>query len=261
MPAARAALRPEYRLFYDSLVDYGDWVLIEPYGFMFRPRVDFATFRPYADGFWAPSDPWGWVWISAEPFGWATYHYGRWGYSRRIGWFWALGIATLTAFIVQGATGLALATVYIPSPADAYESIRFIDAEKTLGWLVRGMHFYGASAVIVLIVAHMLRVLLTGSYKYPRELSWLTGVGLLIITLGLAFTGQLLRWDQDSIGSVFVASDFAGRVPVIVTRKKYVRKPKKGPPGLALCTNEKTVMVRPREPEAADTSVDRLGGM
>ena len=92
MPAARAALRPEYRIFYDALQDYGDWVLIEPYGFVFRPRVDFASFRPYEDGFWAPSDPWGWVWISAEPFGWATYHYGNWFWDRFQGWVWTPGV-------------------------------------------------------------------------------------------------------------------------------------------------------------------------
>jgi len=92
MPAARAALRPEHRLFYDALIDYGDWVLIEPYGFMFRPRADFATFHPYGDGFWAPSDPWGWVWISAEPFGWATYHYGFWVWDRFQGWVWGPGV-------------------------------------------------------------------------------------------------------------------------------------------------------------------------
>ncbi len=92
MPAARAALRPEHRIFYDALVDYGDWVLIEPYGFLFRPRVDFATFRPFGDGFWAPSDPWGWVWISAEPFGWATYHYGFWAWDRFQGWVWGPGV-------------------------------------------------------------------------------------------------------------------------------------------------------------------------
>jgi len=91
MPAARAALRPEYRIFYDALQDYGDWVLIEPYGFVFHPRVDFATFRPYQDGFWAPTDAWGWVWISAEPFGWATYHYGTWLWDRYQGWVWMPG--------------------------------------------------------------------------------------------------------------------------------------------------------------------------
>jgi hypothetical protein len=92
MPAARAALRPEYRIFYDALQDYGDWVLIEPLGFVFRPKVDFATWRPYSDGFWAPSDSWGWVWISAESFGWATYHYGTWTFDRFQGWVWVPGV-------------------------------------------------------------------------------------------------------------------------------------------------------------------------
>jgi hypothetical protein len=92
MPAARAALRPEYRIFYDALQDYGDWVLIEPYGFVYHPRVDFATFRPYQDGFWVATDAWGWVWISAEPFGWATYHYGTWLWDRFQGWVWVPGM-------------------------------------------------------------------------------------------------------------------------------------------------------------------------
>jgi len=91
MPAARAALAPEYRIFYDTLQDYGDWVLIEPYGYLFRPRVDFHTWRPFESGFWAPSDSYGWVWISGEPFGWATYHYGRWFFDDFRGWVWQPG--------------------------------------------------------------------------------------------------------------------------------------------------------------------------
>jgi hypothetical protein len=91
MPAARAALRPEFRIFYDALADYGDWVLIEPYGFVFRPGTDFL-WRPYEDGFWAPTDAYGWVWISSEPFGWATYHYGSWFYDRYQGWVWQPGL-------------------------------------------------------------------------------------------------------------------------------------------------------------------------
>jgi hypothetical protein len=91
MPAARLALRPEYRIFYDALTDYGDWVLIEPYGYVFRPRVDFVTWRPYSNGFWTASDPFGWVWVSAEPFGWATEHYGRWLYDDYQGWVWLPG--------------------------------------------------------------------------------------------------------------------------------------------------------------------------
>ncbi len=92
MPAARAALRPEFRIFYDTLQDYGDWVLIEPYGYVFRPRVDFHTWRPYESGFWAPSDSYGWVWISSEPYGWATYHYGRWFYDDFQSWVWQPGL-------------------------------------------------------------------------------------------------------------------------------------------------------------------------
>ncbi|MBI3539557.1 MAG: hypothetical protein HY076_04735 [Candidatus Eisenbacteria bacterium] len=92
MPAARQALRPEYRIFYDALTDYGDWVLIEPYGFVFHPKVDYASWRPYSYGFWAPSDTWGWVWISGEPFGWATYHYGSWLFDRFQGWVWMPGV-------------------------------------------------------------------------------------------------------------------------------------------------------------------------
>ena len=91
-PAARIALRPEYRVFYDALQDYGDWTLIEPYGFVFRPRVDPLNWRPFEYGFWAPTDQFGWVWISAEPFGWATYHYGRWLYDDYQGWVWVPGL-------------------------------------------------------------------------------------------------------------------------------------------------------------------------
>src|SRR5207249_1853384 len=73
MNAARASLLPEYRIFYDSLIDYGDWVLIEPFGYVFRPHVNAVAWQPYEDGFWAPTDVYGWTWISSEAFGWATY--------------------------------------------------------------------------------------------------------------------------------------------------------------------------------------------
>jgi len=91
-PVARQALLPEYRVFYDALVDYGDWVLIEPFGFVFRPRVSWNQWMPFQDGFWAPTDAYGWVWISAEPFGWATYHYGEWLYDSYQGWVWIPGV-------------------------------------------------------------------------------------------------------------------------------------------------------------------------
>jgi uncharacterized protein DUF6600 len=92
MPAAKAGLPPEYRIFYDALEEYGDWSLIEPLGYVFRPRVSFVAWQPYQEGFWVPSDVWGWVWISSEPFGWATYHYGRWFYDTFEGWVWMPGL-------------------------------------------------------------------------------------------------------------------------------------------------------------------------
>ena len=92
MPAAKAGLIPEFRIFYDALEEYGDWNLIEPYGYVFRPRVSFVAWQPYQDGFWVPSDVWGWVWISAEPFGGATYHYGSWLRDDFQGWVWIPGL-------------------------------------------------------------------------------------------------------------------------------------------------------------------------
>jgi hypothetical protein len=92
MPADRQGLAPQYRFFYDALIDDGDWVLIEPYGYVFRPDVNFVAWRPYIEGFWAPTDIYGWVWVSSEPFGWATYHYGQWAYDRFQGWVWLPGL-------------------------------------------------------------------------------------------------------------------------------------------------------------------------
>jgi ubiquinol-cytochrome c reductase cytochrome b subunit len=133
----------------------------------------------------------------------------------RSGWWYVFGIATLTAFVVQLVTGAVLATMYIPSTESAYDSLEYITETATFGRLLRGMHYFGASAMVVLIGAHMARVFLTGSFKFPREVNWLSGVVLLALTLGMAFTGMLLRWDQDAIGSVLIAAEQAGRVPLI----------------------------------------------
>lgn len=104
-PVARQTLLPEYRVFYDALIDYGDWVLIEPYGFVFRPRVAWNQWQPFQDGFWAPTDAYGWVWISGEPFGWATYHYGQWLYDRFQGWVWIPGIEWMPGSVTWLAAG------------------------------------------------------------------------------------------------------------------------------------------------------------
>ena len=111
-----------------------------------------------------------------------------------IGWFHTLGSATLTAFIVQVTTGVILAMYYKPDPNSAYESIKHITNDLTLGWLVRGMHRWGASVFIILMFFHMARVFLFSAYKYPRELNWIIGVLLLATGMFEGFTGYLLPW-------------------------------------------------------------------
>lgn len=130
-------------------------------------------------------------------------------------WWYVFGSATLTAFLVQVVSGICLAMVYVPAGDEAYESLRFITEQAAFGSLLRGMHAYGASAMVILVVIHLMQVYLHASYKYPRELNWMTGVVLFFVVLGMAFTGQLLRWDANGVWSVFVATEMAGRVPYI----------------------------------------------
>ena len=132
-----------------------------------------------------------------------------------IGWMQTLGSATLTAFLVQAVTGVFLAMYYKPHPDTAYESIRYITDEVTLGWLVRGMHRWGASVFIILLFLHMARVFLFGAYKYPRELNWIVGVALLIMGMMEGLTGYLLPWDQTSYWASVVAININGTAPFV----------------------------------------------
>src|SRR5664279_4240568 len=130
-------------------------------------------------------------------------------------WWHTLGSATLTVFFVQVVTGVVMAMYYSPSPDHAYDSIRFIESHVLSGHLLRGIHHWGASAMVVLVVAHMIRVFSLGSYKYPREMSWLFGVGLLFIVLGFSFTGYLLPWDQKAYWATQVGTNIAGSAPLV----------------------------------------------
>ena len=132
-------------------------------------------------------------------------------------WWHTLGSATLTVFIVQVVTGIVLAMYYSPSPDHAYDSIKYLERTIVSGATLRGIHHWGASAMVVLVLAHMIRVFSMGAYKYPREINWLLGVVLLFIVLGFSFTGYLLPWDQKAYWATQVGTNIAGTTPVVGT--------------------------------------------
>jgi menaquinol-cytochrome c reductase cytochrome b subunit len=131
------------------------------------------------------------------------------------GWWHTLGSATLTAFIVQALTGVILAMYYKPDPETAYASIQHITNDLTLGWLVRGLHKWGASVFIILMFFHMARVFLFGAYKYPRELNWIVGALILILGMLEGFTGYLLPWDETSYWATVVGINLNGTAPFV----------------------------------------------
>jgi ubiquinol-cytochrome c reductase cytochrome b subunit len=134
---------------------------------------------------------------------------------RGAGWLYTLGFATLFVFLVQVATGTVLALFYAPSPDHAYESVAFIQNTLPFGSVLRGLHHWGASAMIVLAGLHLATVFVLGAYKRPRELTWLAGVVLLLVVIGLGFTGYLLPWDEKAYWATTVGTNMAGTVPVL----------------------------------------------
>ena len=143
----------------------------------------------------------------------------RWLLFRKVpkgtNWFYTLGSATLFAFLSQAVTGVFLAMYYDPSAIHAYESARYITNEVFLGQFVRGMHKWGATVMMILIFLHMGRTFFFGAYKYPRELNWVIGVVLLVLTMVMALTGYLLPFDQRSYWATIVADNINGTGPLL----------------------------------------------
>ena len=130
-------------------------------------------------------------------------------------WFYTLGSATMFAFLSQAITGVFLAMYYEPDPTRAYESASHITNDVFLGELVRGMHRWGSTVMIILIFMHMGRTFFFGAYKYPRELNWIIGVVLLVLTLAMGLTGYLLPFDQRSFWATVVAVNINASGPVV----------------------------------------------
>ena len=129
-------------------------------------------------------------------------------------WFYVFGSAALTVFILQLVTGILLALIYVPSAGEAWSSLQALNHQVALGWFIRAMHGWGSNFMVAIVLIHMVQVFLFGAHKFPRELTWVIGVFLLLMTLGMAFSGQVLRFDQDAYWGLGIGASIASRVPI-----------------------------------------------
>jgi ubiquinol-cytochrome c reductase cytochrome b subunit len=130
-------------------------------------------------------------------------------------WWYVFGSAALTLFILQVVTGIMLALIYVPSAAEAWNSLQYLNHGVTLGWFLRAVHGWGSNFMVAVVLIHLCQVFLFGAYKFPRELTWVVGVFLLLMTLGMAFTGQVLRFDQDAYWGLGIGASITSRVPFV----------------------------------------------
>lgn len=131
----------------------------------------------------------------------------------KVNWWFTLGSASLFLAVTQAVTGILLSAYYVPHPDHAYDSVQYIMNEVAFGWLIRGIHHWGATLMVITVFLHLLRTFFYAAYKYPREFTWITGVVLLIATLGMGFTGYLLPWNQRAYWATTVGTSIAETVP------------------------------------------------
>jgi ubiquinol-cytochrome c reductase cytochrome b subunit len=134
---------------------------------------------------------------------------------RSASWWYVFGSAALTIFMLQVFTGIMLALVYVPSAAESWSSLEYLNHVATLGWFLRAVHGWGSNFMVAVVLIHMCQVVLFGAYKFPRELTWILGVFLLLMTLAMAFTGQVMRFDQDAYWGLGIGASIAGRIPFV----------------------------------------------
>lgn len=132
---------------------------------------------------------------------------------RTASWFYVFGSAALTIFGLQVVTGILLAFLYVPSAAEAWNGLQAINHTVSAGWYIRALHGWGSNFMVAVVLIHMVQVFLFGAHKYPRELTWIVGVLLLLLTLGMAFTGQILRFDQDAYWGLGIGASISSRIP------------------------------------------------
>src|ERR1700723_1855125 len=130
-------------------------------------------------------------------------------------WFYVFGSAALTVFILQLVTGILLALIYVPSAGEAWSSLQALNHQVALGWFIRALHGWGSNFMVAIVLIHMVQVFLFGAHKFPRELTWVVGVFLLLMTLGMAFSGQVLRFDEDAYWGLGIGASIASRVPIV----------------------------------------------
>ncbi len=130
-------------------------------------------------------------------------------------WWYVFGSASLTLLILQVVTGIMLALIYVPSAANAWNTLQVLNHQLPLGWFLRAIHGWGSNFMVAVVLIHMAQVFLFGAYKFPRELTWILGVCMLLLTLGMAFTGQVLRFDQDAYWGLGIGTSIAGRIPFV----------------------------------------------
>ena len=142
----------------------------------------------------------------------------------KLNWWYTLGFMALFTFILMAVTGMFLAVYYAPTPDHAYDSVKYLTEEVMFGKAVRGLHHYGASAMVIIVCMHMLQVFFYGACKYPRELTWMSGVVLLGLVLGLGFTGYLLPWDQKAYWATEVGTKVPESIPVVGELSKIIMR-------------------------------------